>query len=130
MMRGHYPCRRAPSAPRTRVLLTSPGMHVRTVAPTPPRARRVRASWWSLLVLLFAAAPRLWAALWDGGVFWPDEIYQTLEPAHHFAFGWGLMTRELREGSRSWLLPGLIGLAWKGAALVGVHSSETLVSIA
>jgi phosphatidylinositol glycan class B len=81
-------------------------------------------------VLVVAAGPRLWAALEDGGVFWPDELSQTLEPAHRFAFGWGLMTREFREGSRSWLFPGLIGLVWKGAARVGVHSGETLVSLA
>jgi len=64
-------------------------------------------------VVLFAslaagAALRLWLAFSDDGVHWPDEIYQTLEPAHRAAFGYGLLAWEFLEGARSWALPGLI----------------------
>jgi len=102
------------------------------VAPAPegPRAHRVRASWWSVVVLVLAAIPRSWAALWDGGVFLPDETFQTLEPAHHLAFGWGMMPHEFREGARSWLFPGVLGVVWKIAARVGVQEPASFVGIA
>jgi hypothetical protein len=105
-------------------------MIVGTATSAQTTARRLRVSWWSVLVLVVAAAPRVWAALWDGGVFEPAEICETLEPAHHAAFGWGLLTREFREGSRSFIFPGLISGVWKVAALLGVRSSSGLVGIA
>ncbi|MDF1759878.1 MAG: hypothetical protein P1U40_05025 [Coxiellaceae bacterium] len=39
-------------------------------------------------------------------IYYPDEIFQTLEPAHHLAFGYGYLTWEWQDGIRSWLLPG------------------------
>src|SRR5262249_22626523 len=58
--------------------------------------------------LAAGAALRLWLAFSDDGVHWPDEIYQTLEPAHRAAFGYGLLAWEFLEGARSWALPALI----------------------
>jgi hypothetical protein len=82
------------------------------------------------LLLAVAAAPRLWAALFDHSVFWCDEIHQSLEPAHRAVFGYGFRAWEFRAGARSWLFPGLFVVAWKLAALVGVASATTLVAIA
>lgn len=39
---------------------------------------------------------------------WPDEIFQTAEPAHRLVFGNGLVAWEFQLGARSWLLPGVI----------------------
>ena len=65
-----------------------------------------------LPVLALGALPQLWLAVSDQGVFWPDEIYQSLEQAHRFAFGFGVIPWEFAEGARSWLLPGAVGLFW------------------
>ncbi|HVE85959.1 MAG TPA: hypothetical protein VND93_24050 [Myxococcales bacterium] len=53
-------------------------------------------------------AARLWLAFTDDGIYWPDEIYQSLEPAHRAAFGYGLRAWELVEGARCWALPGVL----------------------
>jgi hypothetical protein len=94
-------------------------------------------------VLLLAAIPRVWAAVWDQGLLWPDEIYQSVEQAHRLAFGYGFIPWEFQDGARSWLFPGALGLVWKmggwllseqallllarlamvGLALLGIHAS-------
>jgi hypothetical protein len=82
------------------------------------------------VVLVAAALPRIWAAWVDQGIFWPDEIYQTLEQAHRAAFGYGLVPWEFREGARSWLFPGLFAVLWKLAAAVGINTAPALVRLA
>jgi hypothetical protein len=77
--------------------------------------------------MTLGAAPRVWAAIWDQSIFWPDEIMQTLEQAHRMAFHRGLIPWEFRDGARSWFFPGAIGLFWKGLALLGVKHSFGLV---
>jgi phosphatidylinositol glycan class B len=79
------------------------------------------------LILLAAALPRIWAAWSDQGVFWPDELFQNLEQAHRFAFGFGLRPWEFRLGARSWVLPGAIGLWMKLLATLGMNSAPALV---
>lgn len=96
----------------------------------PRKASRPRASRWSALILLMGAVPRAWAALLENGIFWPDETVLTTEPAHYLAFGWGMLSREFREGARSWLFPGFLGGVWKLAALAGVSSSAGLMGLA
>ena len=81
-------------------------------------------------LLLLAVATRIWTAVWDQGLVWPDEIYQTLEQAHRFAFGRGIIPWEFRDGARSWVYPGMIGLVWKAAAALGVKSGLGLVQLA
>jgi hypothetical protein len=65
-----------------------------------------------VLVLLAAAVPRGFVAWTDQGLFWPDEIFQSLEQAHRFAFGYGLILYR-RDGpcassppGFSWFMPG------------------------
>lgn len=89
----------------------------RTTVPLPLRA----------LVLALAAAPRAWAAVADQGLFWPDEFYQSLEQAHRFAFGYGIVPWEFVDGLRSWVFPGAIGLLWKGLAMAGVTGAPALI---
>jgi phosphatidylinositol glycan class B len=82
------------------------------------------------VVLLLAAIPRVWAALWDQGMLWPDEIYQSVEQAHRWAFGYGFIPWEFQDGARSWLFPGALGLLWKIGRLVGVTSEPALLLLA
>jgi GPI mannosyltransferase 3 len=81
-------------------------------------------------LLAVAAAVSIWTAVWDQGMLWPDEIFQTLEQGHRFAFGRGITPWEFRDGARSWVYPGLIGLGWKAASAVGVTNPLTLVRLA
>jgi phosphatidylinositol glycan class B len=80
------------------------------------------------LLLLVAALPRAWIAWTDHGIFWPDEIYQSLEPAHLFAFGYGVRAWEFEAGARSWLFPGFLGLVLKLLALAGVDHGLALAT--
>jgi len=67
-----------------------------------------RAGWILLAALAAGAALRSWLALTDQGIAWPDEIYQSLEPAHRLVWGRGWVPLEFREGLRTWALPGLV----------------------
>jgi len=67
-----------------------------------------RARWVLLAALATGAALRGWLALTDQGIAWPDEIYQSLEPAHRLVWGRGWVPLEFREGLRTWALPGLV----------------------
>src|SRR5260370_41077903 len=80
---------------------------------------------WGLLILLASllagAVLRAWLSFHDDGIYWPDEIYQSLEPAHRLVFGYGLIPWEFLQGARSWALPALVagllkGSGWFGAA--------------
>ena len=66
------------------------------------------ARWLLLAALAAGAALRGWLALTDAGIAWPDEIYQSLEPAHRLLWGRGWVALEFREGLRTWVLPGLV----------------------
>ena len=77
------------------------------------RTRRV-------LVAILAGAflLRMLVAWLMPNMIWPDEIFQTLEQAHRVVFGTGVIPWEFREGTRSWLLPGLLAIVMKGSSLV------------
>ena len=86
--------------------------------PAPPRWVEVAAL---VAVVVVGAIPRLVIAFTDDGVSWPDEIYQSLEPAHRLVFGQGLLAWEFVEGGRSWIFPGLVAALMKAAAMVGLE---------
>jgi hypothetical protein len=71
------------------------------------------------LSLALGAAYRLWVAFTDDGIFWPDEIYQSLEPAHRLVFGYGLVPWEFIDGARNWALPGFVAFLMKLAVAFG-----------
>src|SRR5262245_51671536 len=79
------------------------------------------------LLLIVAAIPRFWAAWFDQGVFWPDEIFQSVEQAHRVVFGYGIVPWEFRAGARSWVFPGMIAILLKIAALLGLSTGQSLV---
>ena len=76
--------------------------------PSPTADDTRRARWLLLAALAAGAALRGWLALTDAGIAWPDEIYQSLEPAHRLVWGRGWIALEFREGLRTWVLPGLV----------------------
>src|SRR3954447_8881518 len=49
--------------------------------------------------LALGATLRVYLALTDDGLYWPDEIYQSLEPAHRLVFGYGLVAWEFIDGA-------------------------------
>ena len=58
--------------------------------------------------LVAGAALRAWLAFTDTGIYWPDEIYQSLEPAHRLVWGRGLVAWEFIAGARPWTLPAAV----------------------
>lgn len=66
--------------------------------------------------LLAGAAVRFGIALGNQGIYWPDEIYQSLEPAHRLVFGYGLLPWEYVQGARDWLFPALVAAVVKPLA--------------
>jgi hypothetical protein len=115
-----------PAARSSTAGVRSDAPQARSIRWLPSKALLIR----SVLLLPLAAIPRVWAAFNDQGTFWPDEIFQSLEPGHRLAFGYGMMPWEFREGARSWLFPALFGAYWKVLSLFGVSRSETLVPLA
>ncbi len=80
-----------------------------------------RAGLWLLaLSVVLGAALRIQLALTDDGIFWPDEIFQSFEPAHRAVFGYGLIPWEFIDGARNWTLPGIVALLLKLCALLGL----------
>jgi hypothetical protein len=73
-----------------------------------------RRAWRALGTLAaLALALRIGVAVALPSVAHPDEVFQYLEAAHRWAFGYGVETWEYRIGTRSWLLPGLIGIVMR-----------------
>jgi phosphatidylinositol glycan class B len=58
----------------------------------------------------------------DDGIYWPDEIYQSLEPAHRAVFGYGLVAWEFADGARHWAFPGLVSGVLFAARALGMDS--------
>ncbi len=83
-----------------------------------PRDARIRGGLFALLIAL-GVGLRLWLAVTDDGIYWPDEIYQSLEPAHRLIFGYGIVAPEFYLGARNWAFPGLCALFMKIASVLG-----------
>src|SRR5215831_5868028 len=60
------------------------------------------------VLVALAILLRLQPLLVEPSAVWPDEIFQTAEPAHLLVFGSGLVAWEFQLGVRSWILPGII----------------------
>ena len=79
--------------------------------------------------LLAGAALRLYVAFTDDGIFWPDEVFQSLEPAHRRVFGYGMVAWEFIEGARNWALPGFIAFWFKLSQLVGLDAPAQYLGV-
>jgi len=80
-------------------------------------------------ILSCAFLVRFWVALKYPNILWPDEIFQTLEPAHRLAYGFGIVTWEYRVGLRSLALPGLLATIMRLTSWIGAGSVGYLVGI-
>ena len=78
-------------------------------------------------VLAFAFALRAGSSLALPNVHWPDEIFETLEPAHRLAFGHGVISWEWRTGIRNWLFPGFLAALMRLSAPLGPGSTGYVV---
>lgn len=83
-------------------------------------------AWTALLVSALAA--RIGLALASPNIFYPDEIFQTLEPAHRLAFGYGVISWEWRQGIRSWVFPSFLAAIMRTSAWLGSGSSGYLLA--
>lgn len=63
---------------------------------------------------------RVWLALTDDGIYWPDEVYQSLEPAHRLVFGYGMQAWEFIDGARNWSLPAGVAALFKVSTWLGL----------
>src|SRR5438132_13966839 len=69
--------------------------------------------------LLVGGTLRVWLAFNDDGISYPDEVFQSLEPAHRLVFGYGLVAWEFVEGARNWAFPGFVAALFAVGRLVG-----------
>jgi GPI mannosyltransferase 3 len=83
-----------------------------------PLSRRSAEIGLAVLVAV-AIVLRLQPILVEPSAVWPDEIFQTSEPAHRLVFGSGLVAWEFQLGARSWLLPGIIAGLMELSRIVG-----------
>lgn len=102
---------------------------------TASQERRLPAVSLVFALLALALALRVGLALAWPTLDWPDEIFQTTEPAHRLAFGYGVVTWEWRDGVRNWALPGFFAVvmrltAWMAAGSAGyLHAITVLLAM-
>ncbi|WP_237152278.1 hypothetical protein [Oryzibacter oryziterrae] len=83
-----------------------------------------------LVILILAAILRVTRmVITSDDTFYPDEVFQLLEQAHRFAFGYGFVPWEFQIGLRSWLLPGMLGLILKGLDYLHLGTPEVYVPV-
>jgi hypothetical protein len=76
--------------------------------------------WVALLAI--ALGLRIGLAIHFPNLNHPDEVYQSLEPAHRLAYGYGVITWEWREGVRSWMFPIVLSGAMRATGWMGSGS--------
>ncbi|MBD2693311.1 mannosyltransferase [Anabaena catenula] len=81
------------------------------------------------ILIIFALILRVGIALKFPNIFWADEIFQSLEPAHRLAFGNGIVTWEFRDGIRSWVLPGILAAIMRLTAWLGEGSTGYIIGV-
>lgn len=82
-----------------------------------------------LLIATAGLALRVEGAFETSTLAHPDEVFQTLEPAHRLAFGYGVITWEWRDGIRSWVFPAFLAGVMKSTSWIGPGSSGYLLAI-
>jgi hypothetical protein len=82
-------------------------------------------AWASLLASAFAL--RIGLAVSLPNICYPDEIFQTLEPAHRLVYGYGVISWEWRLGIRSWVFPTFLACVMRATQWMGAASSGYLL---
>ncbi len=80
-------------------------------------------TWLLIAFLLLALCLRVAVAIHSPSIEYPDEIFETLEPGHHLAFGFGVVTWEWIQGARSWVFPALLAGVMRLTEWMGPGSS-------
>lgn len=83
-----------------------------------------------LMFLLVAFLLRVGIAARFPSIDYPDETFQTREPAHHLAYGNWVITWEYRQGVRSWVFPAFLAAIMRATAWLGEGSTGYLLGIA
>ena len=83
-------------------------------------------------LMLIGLFLRVGAAIKFPTIDHPDEIFQTQEPAHRLAYGYGIVSWEWRKGARSWVFPGFLAgvmraTDWLAAGSQGYQWGITVV---
>ena len=86
-------------------------------------------SWFLICVFLIALLLRVGVAMRAPSLAHPDEIFQTQEPAHRLAYGYGIITWEWRDGIRSWAFPAILALVMRATDWMGSGSAGYLWAI-
>ena len=74
-----------------------------------------------LTIFVLSLLVRIYAANTSIAQIYPDEIFQTLEPAHKLVFGRGITYWEFKVGARSWFFPGILAGVYKILDVIGVR---------
>jgi phosphatidylinositol glycan class B len=90
--------------------------------PTAPRSA-VSVARWLAVALAVGTIVRLAYAVDAAGIFHPDEIFQSLEPAHGVVFGVGFRTWEFVAGARPWTTAGVYVLLLGVLKALGLTTS-------
>src|SRR5208337_2462948 len=85
-----------------------------------------------LVFLLIGLFLRVGAAIRYPNMHHADEIFQTQEPAHRLAYGYGVVTWEWRRGVRSWVFPAFLAgvmrtTDWMGSGSKGYELGIAIV---
>jgi phosphatidylinositol glycan class B len=83
-------------------------------------------SYFLLCVFLLALLLRVGEAMRTPSLAHPDEIFQTQEPAHRLAYGYGIITWEWRDGIRSWAFPAFLAAVMRATDWMGPGSAGYL----
>lgn len=82
----------------------------RVHASAPPPTLAGRPTWvWLAVALLLGLGVRLYYYAIKGGMHYPDEIFQYLEPAYEHIHGFAWLPWEYDRGVRNWVLPAYYG---------------------
>jgi len=81
-------------------------------------------------ILLLGLFLRIGAAIRFPNTFHADEIFQTQEPAHRLAYGYGIITWEWRRGVRSWVYPAFLAGVMRATTWMGTGSEGYVRGIA
>jgi len=90
---------------------------------------RSSVAWLFAAILLIALALRVGVAICAPSIEYPDEVFESLEPGHHLAFGYGVVTWEWIRGIRSWVFPAFLAGVMRATAWMGPGSRGYLDAI-
>lgn len=91
---------------------------------------RSTSSFLLIAIFLIALLLRVGVAIHFPSMEWGDEIFNSLEPAHHLAYGYGIVVWEWRLGIRSWVFPGFVAGVMRATDWMGPGSAGYLRGIA